>query len=291
MEEVSAVLSGKVKVKVGDSYKARIKESFPDFVVAADLKGVLGLDGDLTFGLLAEPSFKVSGSYKDGCGRDKPEISVTITGGVEIQGGAFGKAKASLKALDAPIRFDESFVNGGIKGSLQFSWTYNNDGESKFCYKSEGPYVQANARLFGIGVDMFYPTNKHFLIPSQVICDPPEAVLASLGLDQLVAEARRRLDAVAGEASRRPALHQPGPVDGGGGVCAQVRLKLDQDLILTRNVFNATLEIDNNDPALAIEELSVQIGILTSSGRIRAPRGTSGSPPPSPGSSRTRRAS
>ena len=269
VEEITANLSGKVKVKVGDSHKIKIQESFPGFQVANNLKGQLELSGDLTFGVQAEPSFKVSGSYKAGCGRDKPEISVTITGGVAIQGGAFGKAKASLKALDAPIKFDESFVNGGIKGSLEFSWTYNSDGESKFCYKSEGLYVQANARLFGIEVDMFYPTNKHFLIPSEVICDPPASLLATLGLDQLLAEARQRVDDAAREIPlpSRVALHQRGLANDGAGVCAQVRLKLDQDLILTRNAFNATLEIENNDPTSPIEDLSLQIGILTTTGR------------------------
>jgi hypothetical protein len=268
VEEITANLSGKVKLKVGDSYKTKISESFPGFQVANNLKGQLELNGDLTFGIQAEPSFKVSGTYKAGCGRDKPEVSVTITGGVAIQGGAFGKAKASLKALDAPIHFDESFVNGGIKGSLEFSWTYNSEGESKFCYKTEGLYVQANAKLFGFEVDMFYPTNKHFLIPSAEICDPPAALLATLGLDQLLEETRQRVQAAVRDASPpRAALHQPASSDEGGGVCAQVRLKLDQDLILTRNAFQATLEIDNGDATSPIEDLSVQIGILSSTGR------------------------
>ncbi|MCC6232721.1 MAG: hypothetical protein IT580_08760, partial [Verrucomicrobiales bacterium] len=46
-----------------------------------------------------------------------------------------------------------------------------------------------------------------------------------------------------------------------------MRLKLDQDLIFTRNAFQATLEIENNDPEHAIEEVSLRIGTLTADGR------------------------
>ncbi|MCC6232722.1 MAG: hypothetical protein IT580_08765 [Verrucomicrobiales bacterium] len=207
VDEITANLSGKVSLKMGDTLKLAIKESLPEYALASNLKGVLELNGDLTFGASAEPSFKVSGSYQDGCGREKPDISVTITGGATFRGGVFGKAKASFKALDVPIKFDESVVNGGLTGTLEFSWTYNNHGESKFCYKSDGLYLEANAKLFGLSVDLFYPTNKFYIIHPQTICDPPEALLATMGLDQVVAEARRRVDAAAHEASTASARH------------------------------------------------------------------------------------
>jgi hypothetical protein len=262
-----------VALKVGDSYKAKIQR-----IHSRGSRSNNGLKrparaqwrSHLRRGGRTRPS-RCPATYQGRlCGREKPEISVTITGGVAIQGGAFGKAKASLKALDAPIKFDESFVNGGIKGSLEFSWTYNSEGESKFCYKTEGLYVQANAKLFGLEVDMFYPTNKHFLIPSAEICDPPAALLATLGLDQLMEETRQRVQAAVRDEAVPPhgsPRHQPAASDEGGGVCAQVRLKLDQDLILTRNAFQATLEIENNDPTSPIEDLSMQIGVLSATGR------------------------
>ena len=50
-------------------------------------------------------------------------------------------------------------------------------------------------------------------------------------------------------------------------VPGQVRLHLDQDLILTRNAFKATLELDNNDPANPLQDISVQVNALTTDGR------------------------
>src|SRR4029077_5788309 len=105
VEEISATLSGKVKVKVGDSFKTNITESIPDFVISG-LKGELEMDADLFFGVQAEPSIKISGTYKAGCGRKKPEVEVTVSGGVELQGGVFGKAKAKFKAAGLKVRED-----------------------------------------------------------------------------------------------------------------------------------------------------------------------------------------
>lgn len=50
-----------------------------------------------------------------------------------------------------------------------------------------------------------------------------------------------------------------------GGVCAHVRLRLDQDLIATRDAFDATLEIENalGDP---LENVSVEVLIRTRTG-------------------------
>jgi hypothetical protein len=162
-----------------------------------------------------------------------------VAGAIELQAGVFGKAKANFKALNLPVKVDEDSINGGVKGAIEFSYTYKTDEKPKFCYKSEGLYVQANAKLFGISVDMFYPTNKYFLIQSMEICDPPAALLASLGVDQIVEEVQRQLAQEVREKQARVATHQLAQADEGGGVCAQVRLRLDQDLILTRNAFKA----------------------------------------------------
>ena len=58
-----------------------------------------------------------------------------------------------------------------------------------------------------------------------------------------------------------------GAPPGGDGICARVKLRLDQDLILTRNAFDATLELKNNDPANALEELRVLIEVRDANGQ------------------------
>ena len=63
----------------------------------------------------------------------------------------------------------------------------------------------------------------------------------------------------------RPASPRP-QGDSSGGLCATVRLQLDQEAVLTRNAFNATLELSNNDPAAPIENVEVLLSITDADG-------------------------
>ena len=51
----------------------------------------------------------------------------------------------------------------------------------------------------------------------------------------------------------------------GGGVCAHVRLRIDQEAIVTRDAFNAALEIQN-DTATALENIAVDISVRRRNG-------------------------
>jgi len=53
-----------------------------------------------------------------------------------------------------------------------------------------------------------------------------------------------------------------------GGICADVRLRLDQDLVLTRSAFNATLELINNDPVNPLNNVQVQVNVLDANGAV-----------------------
>lgn len=57
-------------------------------------------------------------------------------------------------------------------------------------------------------------------------------------------------------------LRAPG---GGGGVCAQVRLRLEQEAVLTRDAFRATLELENQ-LGLALRDISVELVVLDERG-------------------------
>ena len=56
------------------------------------------------------------------------------------------------------------------------------------------------------------------------------------------------------------------------GVCAQVKLRLDQDLVLTRNAFRATLDIENRTLATALSEVSVRLDFYDAAGENAADR-------------------
>ncbi|YCM46201.1 CARDB domain-containing protein [Verrucomicrobiaceae bacterium 227] len=51
----------------------------------------------------------------------------------------------------------------------------------------------------------------------------------------------------------------------GDGVCARVKLRLEQEAVMTRDAFDATLEMSNSDD-LALEDLNVSIGITDANG-------------------------
>ena len=64
---------------------------------------------------------------------------------------------------------------------------------------------------------------------------------------------------------------RPTPQDA-GGICADVRLRLDQDLVLTRSAFNATLQLINNDPAASLNNVAVQVNVFDSNGNSASDR-------------------
>ncbi|WP_200987580.1 S8 family serine peptidase [Anabaenopsis elenkinii] len=56
-------------------------------------------------------------------------------------------------------------------------------------------------------------------------------------------------------------------LEGGGGVCATVRLRIDQEAVMTRAAFLGTLEIENGNPT-NIENLSVILEVKDAQGNI-----------------------
>jgi hypothetical protein len=56
-----------------------------------------------------------------------------------------------------------------------------------------------------------------------------------------------------------------------GGICARVKLRLEQEAVLTRDAFRATLELDNNG-ASRLENVSVDVIVLNEAGQIATDR-------------------
>ena len=52
----------------------------------------------------------------------------------------------------------------------------------------------------------------------------------------------------------------------GSGVCAQVRIRIDQEAVMTRSAFVGTLEIDNENDAIALKDISVTLDIRDNNG-------------------------
>ncbi len=52
----------------------------------------------------------------------------------------------------------------------------------------------------------------------------------------------------------------------GSGVCAQVRIRIDQEAVMTRSAFVGTLEIDNGNENIPLEDISVTLDIRDNNG-------------------------
>ena len=52
----------------------------------------------------------------------------------------------------------------------------------------------------------------------------------------------------------------------GDGVCARVKIRLDQDLVMARNAFNATLELDNQSSTSTLQDIQVIVTITDTNG-------------------------
>lgn len=58
-----------------------------------------------------------------------------------------------------------------------------------------------------------------------------------------------------------------GAAESGAGVCARVRLQLNQEAVLTRNAFNATLELGNSAPGSSLTNISVTLFMVDENGQ------------------------
>jgi hypothetical protein len=56
-------------------------------------------------------------------------------------------------------------------------------------------------------------------------------------------------------------------VAGEEGICARVKLRLEQELVLTRNAFRGTLELSNKDPFNGLDLISVSVQVYDTNGR------------------------
>ncbi len=52
------------------------------------------------------------------------------------------------------------------------------------------------------------------------------------------------------------------------GICANVRIKLSQDVVITRNAFKATLEISNTPENVSLENLNIALNITDENGQL-----------------------
>ncbi len=72
----------------------------------------------------------------------------------------------------------------------------------------------------------------------------------------------------AAAAGRVARAARPGRAAGASGVCAQVRLQIEQEAVVTRKAIGATLEISNESDANELEDIGVTINIYDADGNL-----------------------
>ena len=193
---------------------------------------------------------------------------------------------------------DVAAVNGSINGGVRIDFEYK-DGSFTMNPCSEGIYYSAYAKLLGNTYSLFKdaagnPIEKVYLIEgtcpdggmlmslmqAQVIPGVEEAIRAAIAR-QLGPQAAQQLHAKSGGAPIRfssrsrvtlkspsayvnaPNVARGGRLQDASGVCAKVKLRLEQEAVLTRNAFNATLEVVNKDSSV-LESVEVDLNITDS---------------------------
>jgi hypothetical protein len=170
-------------------------------------------------------------------------------------------------------------VNSGY--SAVFQGCDGQPATSKYCLKAVTAEIGLEAGVAGL------KTNPKFtkeLIPEE--CYPPpgppslEELLSDpsvaqdvtrqiqAAIDALVEGARQRFSKSGPKTPGVDPARKQGPqlASADDAICARVKIRLEQDLILTRQGFQATLDLINRDPANDLEHLSVELAVFDSNG-------------------------
>ncbi|MBN2021930.1 MAG: Ig-like domain-containing protein [Pirellulales bacterium] len=269
----------------------------PGFNVGVSLSEPLPDGSEATFsgsaflGAQASLSAGLRGTVSSGCGMDNPRASLNGTVRVGFDIGAKGQVEAKKEGGITPVEVELVGVSGGLFGGVSIIVTYSTDTGLQIRLDSEGVYFEIYVSAFGITVSPFDdPTTpdvetRKYLIPPAHSCsgaaaapggDAASAPILSLSAEQ-VQELLRDEMAKLGLVFNPPAGDAPtqqgdaggcgcGDTQGdqadGEGVCAHVRLRIDQQAVMTRSAFDAGLELVNNDADMPLEDVLVSIQIV-----------------------------
>ncbi|MBI3851080.1 MAG: hypothetical protein HY298_12505 [Verrucomicrobia bacterium] len=256
------------------------------------------LHGGVKVGVQVTGSLSLSGTLTTGCLDSGPEVTVSASVGLSFFGGVTGDLSATIQGGNQSGETTPVSVNGSVQGGATLTFTYSHGTlTSQVC--SEGLYYTALVNLLGQQYNLFAAEKNYIIQPycpgaarSEFLDYPERKAMQELEkqilpvlkqhADKLKAQshaghpqrhARRETHPKSGKHSKSGA-ESPTAADANrpsvasADICARVRLHLDQDLVMTRSAFNATLELVNNDPALSLSNIAVQVNVLDVAGNI-----------------------
>ena len=264
--EIFGEMEGKGEVRIGPGKTEELSAG----AIPVGVGQTVDVKGEFFFGAQAQPSIKLKADLSSGCD-GKPKGKLTLTAEIPLQAGVKGEAQVKLRPITTAAGDEKGKVSGYVGGGITFEYTYDSQAGVSSCVKSQGVFAEVGVEVpqLGLVVSPYYPETKHYFVQPSVVCDPagapaplpPEFAAAfDLALKQLQAQAQRKKAAALQAAASAPAAADQ------GGICARVRLRLDQDLVLTRNAFNASLELVNGDPLSSLDDITVQVSVLDTAG-------------------------
>jgi hypothetical protein len=277
-----------LKLSGGATITAEIQFSIPlagQKISGSFPQGDLTVEYELNLGCSLDTGATLTGSVQGstGCHLSNPQVCASLSAKVPV-------------ALDCRVGGSVTVKRGGDeigKTGVEVYATLSSgvSGEVQFCKSGAGSQLSGKVCFSGVkfqaglnvnlpGVDPISKSLEADLLGEA--CYPPAGGQAAL--DAIARAADEKIEAALGRLRRErnssvAVQDNEAPVHaaGGAGVCARVKLQIDQELVLARNAFNATLDL-GNDGTSPLENISVQLNIVDDQGRsandrfgIRAP--------------------
>ena len=248
--------------------------------------GMVFLEAGIGCDLVIGGKLKGSVNGATECHFKNPKVCATIT--AEIPGGVnCGAAgKVTFQAPDGTETSQGASVTVGVTGGMSGSYTVcNGKGSGEICVNAVN--AEANAQIAigdrsvgGKFTQELRAKECYPFGPSTQLLDAPEFVQEAIRQMQEFAErAEREFRESADKANPKAVSSLPAirvarigarhavPTAGEEGICARVKLRLEQEFVLTRNAFRGTLELSNKDPLNGLDLISVSVQVYDTNGR------------------------
>jgi Subtilase family/Calx-beta domain/SdrD B-like domain/Domain of unknown function (DUF4114)/Bacterial cadherin-like domain len=257
-------------------------------VAIGNIINKIELGGELSFGLFAKPTVSLTASIATDCNNPNTLPVIKIGGriGVEFQGGFKGELdlKLGLKnetgietSVSTKIEAQIGYFGGGF---LDFE--YASDSGWSSCFKTNA-YFTGFLNLPGYNVSLFdisstpelevgldFINNK--ILTQKDLEDADKCTNTSSSSALLTSDIGQSLTLSAGqtleETLRQKAQELISQYNKNqSGVCAKVKIKIDQEAIMTRAAFLGELEIDNGNLS-DLTNLSVNLQVKDANGKV-----------------------
>lgn len=277
--EGTAEAEGAVTVTIpllGKKFKSSRSEGAATVVLEA------GIGCDFTLA----GKIKVSANGSTDCHYKNPKVCVTAT--LEVPGGISCGTVGSITVIGADGSEATQGVNlsVGVTGGMSGSYTRcNGKTTGKMCINAVNAEAVAQASFGDLSVGGKFVQEVraeecHEFEPGSLLPDAPEFIVEVMRqMEELADRAEQEFRANVEKSSPKAAAprtptriarignRNAAPAAGEEGICARVKLRLEQELVLTRSAFRGTLELINKDPLNGLDLISVSVQVYDTNGR------------------------